>query len=202
MFHTDNNLRISFLLCPLNIKRAYLPEIRQPYFYCALKNYFGRPLVYWLLLSMEKIVHNHGLHVMWLQVTVKITITNYVNRWTSRRQVLDKFYNSICKFDESFDSGNRNLRIYYHWKIQNVKILITVICYRGRAAGKALRQTNHLYLTTSAQRGRNNAATLNLSKSDSLRVGVFFGSVFAVDLAGVKKVIFRNCIRNKFFCIW
>ena len=40
-----------------------------------------------------------------------------------------------------------------------------------------------------------------LLKSDSLKVGVFFGSAFAVDLAGVNKIIFRNCIRNKFFCI-
>ena len=36
-------------------------------------------------------------------------------------------------------------------------------------------------------------------KSDSLRVDIFFGSTFAVDLAGVNKIIFRNCIRNKLF---
>ena len=35
-------------------------------------------------------------------------------------------------------------------------------------------------------------------KSDSLRVGVFFCYAFAVDLAGANKIIFRNCIRNKF----
>ena len=43
---------------------------------------------------------------------------------------------------------------------------------------------------TSAQReGQNDAATLNLLKSDSLRV-VFFGFAFAVDLAGVTKLFF------------
>ena len=55
---------------------------------------------------------------MWLQRIVKITITNYVNTWTSRGQVLDNFNNSICKFVESFGSGDSRLRIYYRWKIQ------------------------------------------------------------------------------------
>ena len=46
-------------------------------------------------------------------------------------------------------------------------------------------------LKTSAQReGWNNAATLNLLKSDSLRVCVFFESVFVVDFAGVTKLFF------------
>ena len=71
--------------------------------------------------------------------------------------------------------------------------------YLGRAANKAFRQTSYFFLTTSAQReGPHNAATLYLLKSDSLRVGVFFGSIFSVNLAGVK-FIFRNGIRNKFF---
>ena len=46
-------------------------------------------------------------------------------------------------------------------------------------------------LKTSVEReGRSNAAALNLLKSDSLRADVFFGSVFAVDLAGVTKLFF------------
>ena len=46
-------------------------------------------------------------------------------------------------------------------------------------------------LKISAQReGRNNAAALNLLNSDSLRVDVFFGSAFAVDLARVTKLFF------------
>ena len=47
-------------------------------------------------------------------------------------------------------------------------------------------------LKTSAQsEGRNNAATLNLLKSDSLKVCVFFEFfVFVVDFAGVTKLFF------------
>ena len=37
MLHVDNNFRISLLLCAFNKKTADLSEIRQPYFYCALK---------------------------------------------------------------------------------------------------------------------------------------------------------------------
>ena len=44
-------------------------------------------------------------------------------------------------------------------------------------------------LKTSAQgEGRNNPAALNLLKSDSLSVGVFFGSVLDVNLAGITKL--------------
>ena len=56
---------------------------------------------------------------------------------------------------------------------------------------KAFRQTGHFYFENLGEReGRNNAAALNLSKSDYLRVGSFFGSAFAVDLAGVAKIFF------------
>ena len=44
--------------------------------------------------------------------------------------------------------------------------------------------------TLTQREGRNNAAAFNLLKSDSLRVDVFFGSAFAVDLAGVTKLFF------------
>lgn len=46
-------------------------------------------------------------------------------------------------------------------------------------------------LKTWAQRqGRDNAAALNLFKSDALRVEVSFGSSFAVHLAGITKLFF------------
>ena len=38
--------------------------------------------------------------------------------------------------------------------------------------------------------GRNDDATLDFLKSDSLRVGIFFGFAFTVDLAGVTKLFF------------
>ena len=54
-------------------------------------------------------------------------------------------------------------------------------------------------LKTSAQReGRNNAAALNLLKSDSLRVDLFFLVCFCCWFGKSYKIIFRNCIRNKF----
>ena len=54
-------------------------------------------------------------------------------------------------------------------------------------------------LKTLAQReGRNNAVALNLLKSDSLRVDVFFGSAFAVDLAGVTKLFFVIVSETRF----
>ena len=56
---------------------------------------------------------------MWLQRMVKITITSYVDTWTSRGQILDKFDKSTCKFAKSFSKPNSSLRIYYGWKIQN-----------------------------------------------------------------------------------
>ena len=70
-------------------------------------------------------------------------------------------------------------------------------------------------LKTLAEReGRNNAAALNLSKSDYLRVGSFFGSAFAVDLAGVAKIFFvivsetsflhliSRVSTNSLYCFW
>ena len=70
-------------------------------------------------------------------------------------------------------------------------------------------------LKTSTQReGRNNAAAFNLLKSDSLRVDVFFGSAFAVDLAGVTKLFFvvvsetsilhliSHVSKNSLCCFW
>ena len=68
-----------------------------------------------------------------------------------------------------------------------------MICYRGSYAifCKTFRQTGDFYFENLSQRqGQNNAATLNLLKSDSLRAGIFFGPAFAVDLTGVKESFF------------
>ena len=55
-------------------------------------------------------------------------------------------------------------------------------------------------LKTSVQReGQNNAAALNFLKPDSLRVDVFFGSAFAVDLAEVTKLFFEILLETSFF---
>ena len=70
-------------------------------------------------------------------------------------------------------------------------------------------------LKTLAEReGRNNAAALNLSKSNYLRVGIFFGSAFAVHLAGDAQIFFvivsetsflhliSRISTNSLYCFW
>ena len=70
-------------------------------------------------------------------------------------------------------------------------------------------------LITSAQRERrNNAASINLLKLNSLSLGVLFGSAFAVHVAGPTKSFFvivseaifwhlKNCVSaNSLYCCW
>ena len=93
MFHVDNNFSISLLVFASNMKNFFanisriavnltvhrndtiaLPksyvinllvrhEFKATLFLLCLKNCIGSPLVYSLLLQMERIVYNHELHV-------------------------------------------------------------------------------------------------------------------------------------------
>ena len=131
---------------------------------------------------MERIVHNHKFHMY-------VTSKNCQNN-----------YHKLCKFIESFGSGNSSLRIYYHWKIQNQCIFLKSWCKKqGRIEDFYIccfflkhsgRPVISILKSLGQREEQNNAAALNLLKSDSLRVDDFFGSAFAVDLAGVTKLFF------------
>ena len=115
---------------------------------------------------------------------------------------------------QSFGSGNRSLIIYYGRKIQNQSIFLRAKV-RDRVGLKIFDKCDllrwyiccilvkHLsrpiisILKTSVQREGQN--TLNFLKPDSIRVDVFFGSAFAVDLAEVTKLFFEILLETSFF---
>ena len=173
---------------------------------------------------MEKIVQNHELHAC--------VISNYVNTWTSRGKVLARFNNSIFKIVESFGCGNSSLRIYITEKSKisasflradvrdggESKIFnycdLLLCCIHSFFVKHTERPVIYIWQTSAQWDGQSNAATLNLLKSNSLRVGVFFGSAFAVDLAGVTKLFFvilsetsflhpiSHVSINRLYCFW
>ena len=175
-------------------------------------------------LSVEKIVQNHEIHAY--------VTSNYANTWTPRGKVFAKFNNLIFKIVESFGCGNSSLRFYYQWKSKisasflradirdegESKIFnycdLLLCCIHSFFVKHSERPVVYISKTSTQRDGRSNAATNNLLKSDSWSVGVFFGSAFAVDLAGVTKLFsvilsetsFLHLISrvsiNRLYCFW
>ena len=97
---------------------------------------------------------------MWLQRIVKIAFPNYVNRWTSRRGIVDKFNNSICNLlkvlavvtaawefttSEKFKISASFLRVDIRYRIglqifNNCDLLPRYICYQVLLFWKTFRQ--------------------------------------------------------------
>ena len=138
---------------------------------------------------------------MWLQRIVKVAIPNYVNTWTSWREIVDKFNNSICNLlkvlavmtaawefttSEKFKIGASFLRVDIRYRVglqifNNCDLLLRYICC---FFVKYLRRLVISVLTISARERRNNAASLNLLQLNSFCVGVFFWSAFVIRVAG------------------